>query len=221
MVTPNHIAFIMDGNGRWAQARGLPRSAGHKAGYERIPEILEACIDLEIPVISVFVWSTENWARPETEIRYLMAELKENLSQFVNKLHEKNIRFRHIGSHKNLGHNLMNKIMDAEEITKNNQKATFNFVFNYGSRAEIIDTVRRIVSRDVKPSEISENTISDGLWTSELPDVDILVRTGSEKRLSNFMLWQCAYATIYFLDKHWPDLNNSDIEGIVESYITE
>ena len=150
-----------------------------------------------------------------------MTELKENLSQFVDKLHERNIRFRHLGSRENLDHDLMNKILDAEEITKNNQKATFNFMFNYGSRAEIIDTVRRIVSKDVKLAEISENTVSDSLWTSGLPDVDILVRTGSEKRLSNFMLWQCAYATIYFLDKHWPDFNKADIEGIVERHITE
>lgn len=211
----------MDGNGRWAQARGLPRSAGHKAGYEQIPEILEACINLGIPVISVFVWSTENWKRPENEVNYVMIELKRNLSKFVNKLHEKGIRFRHIGSHENLEQDLLNKISQAEEITQNNQIATFNFLFNYGSRTEIIDTVRRIASKDTDFTEIAEDTISNELWTGGLPDVDILVRTGREKRLSNFMVWQCAYATIHFLDKYWPDFNRNDIVRIVEQFRTE
>ena len=185
MKTPKHIAFIMDGNGRWGLDRGLSRSAGHKAGYKKIPEIIEACIDLGIPVISVFVWSTENWTRPEPEVNYLMSELKRNLSQFVQKLHEKGIRFRHIGSHENVDRDLLHKISEAEEITQNNQRATFNFVFNYGSRAEIIDTVRRILSKDTKLTNITERSISDELWTGGLPDVDILVRTGGEKRLSN------------------------------------
>jgi undecaprenyl diphosphate synthase len=221
MKTPKHIAFIMDGNGRWAQSRGLPRSAGHKAGFKRIPEILEAFIDLGIQVISIFVWSTENWARPKAEVNYLMTELKQNLPKFIKELHKKGIRFHHIGIKDNLDHELLKVLSEAEETTRQNHNAIFIFAFNYGSHAEITDTVRKIVIKYPNIKEISENTISSELWTTGLPDVDILIRTGKEKRLSNFMLWQCAYAKIHFLDKHWPDLNKIDIEDIVESYITE
>jgi len=150
-----------------------------------------------------------------------MTELTHNLSRFIDKLHEKEIRFRHIGTHQHLDRELSSKISEAEALTQTNRKATFNFLFNYGSRAEITDTVRKIVKKYPRTDEITDDTVSGELWTSGLPDVDILVRTGREKRLSNFMIWQCAFATIHFLDKYWPDLDRRDITHIVEGHRTE
>lgn len=220
-IKPKHIAFIMDGNGRWAKSRGVRRSLGHKAGYERIPTILETCIELDIEVISIFVWSTENWSRPKAEVNYIMTALIKNLPKFVKELHKKGIRFHHSGSQDNINQKLLKTIVKAEELTQYNNNAILNFAFNYGSRAEITETVRRIVRQKLNIDEISITTISQNLWTAGLPDVDILVRTGKEKRLSNFMMWQSAYAKIYFLDKYWPDITRNDIELIVKNSINQ
>jgi undecaprenyl diphosphate synthase len=212
---PRHIAFIMDGNGRWAQSQGLPRSKGHKAGYEKIPSILEACIALDLNIVTVFVWSTENWGRPKTETNYIMTRLKKELPKFARELDSRGIRFQHIGRKEGIDAKILNVINEAEEMTRHHRKAVFNFLFNYGARAEIYNALQKIIVDKVIPTSITEEIISQYLWTAELPDVDILVRTGGEKRISNFMIWQCANAEIHFLDKYWPDINADDIKKIL------
>ena len=218
MRRARHIAFIMDGNGRWAQSRGLPRSKGHKAGYEKIPSILEACIALDLNIVSVFVWSTENWGRPKKEANYIMTRLQKELPKFARELDSRGIRFQHIGRKEGIDTKILNVINEAEEMTRHHRKAVFNFLFNYGARAEIYNALQKIIADKVIPTSITEEIISQYLWTAELPDVDILVRTGGEKRISNFMIWQCAGAHNHFIDKFWPDISEKDVEEAVSAY---
>jgi len=218
MIVPQHIGFIMDGNGRWALERGMPRSAGHKAGYEKIPQVLEICHGLGIQIVSGYAWSTENWQRPPAEVEYIMQSLEKHLPRFVHELHQKNVRFMHCGSREKISRAAQRAIDDGVELTKDNGPHVFNFVFNYGGRAELVQVVKSVMEAEIPAERITKTEVEKHLWSANLPDVDLLVRTGGDYRTSNFMLWQSSYASIYFVDHYWPAITRSDIEAGIAYY---
>jgi undecaprenyl diphosphate synthase len=218
MVIPKHIGLIMDGNGRWARQRGLSRSEGHKAGFEHIPKVLEACHELGIPIVSAYAWSTENWNRPKAEVDYIMHSLEKHLPEFVNELHQRGVRFMHSGRRDELPPKVLQALDEAAALTRHNGSEVFNFAFNYGGRAELVDATRKLMNEGVELEQISESTINAHLWTSGLPNVDLVIRTSGEQRLSNFLLWQCAYACVYVTQAYWPDVSRDDIEAAVKYY---
>jgi undecaprenyl diphosphate synthase len=218
MIVPRHIAFIMDGNGRWARRRGLPRSAGHKAGLEHIPDVLEICHDLGVQVVSGYAWSTENWSRPQAEVRYIMHALEKHLPRFIKELHKRGVRFVHSGQPDNLTPKALRQLDDAVKLTRDNGPSVFNFAFNYGGRAELVHATRRLLAEGVGADAVSEAAINARLWTAGLPDVDLMIRTGGDHRLSNFLLWQSAYACIHIVSAYWPEIARNDIERGIKYY---
>ena len=218
MLTPKHIAFIMDGNGRWATERNLPRSAGHKAGYEHIPDVLKICHDLGVEVISGYAWSTENWGRPKKEGKFILRAIEKHLPRFVNELHSRNVRFIHSGFVDNITPKARKRLDDAVALTYKNTNGTFNLAYNYGGRAEIIHAVRQLLAEDRLNANLTVNHIESHLFTAGLPDVDLVIRTGGDMRLSNFLLWQTAYATIFVVKNYWPSITRDDIESGIRYY---
>jgi undecaprenyl diphosphate synthase len=218
MIVPKHIGFIMDGNGRWATQRGMTRSAGHKAGFEKIPEVLETCHDLGVHIVSGFAWSTENWGRPKAEVAYIMQSLEKHLPNFVNELHKRSVRFTHCGSREKMSERALRVIDDGVELTKENGPCVFNFVFNYGGRAELLHVVRSVIDKGIRSENVSKPLIEKHLWSADLPDVNLLIRTGGDYRTSNFMLWQTAYSCLYFIDNYWPAITKEDIENGIAYY---
>ena len=206
----------MDGNGRWARRRGLPRSAGHKAGLEHIPNVLEVCGEYGVQVVSAFAWSTENWGRDEVEVNYVMRALGQHLMRFARELHARGVRFVHSGSRDRLTARALQALDEAVELTRDNGPEVFNLAFNYGGRAELVHAASELIADGTSSENISEAVIGDHLWTAGLPDVDLVFRTGGDRRVSNFMLWQSAYACVYITDAFWPDLNRSNIEAGIE-----
>lgn len=215
---PAHIAIIMDGNGRWAQKRGLPRVMGHKEGVENIRRILNACVDLGIPYVTVYAFSTENWNRPLDEVRGLMTLLEQGLQREVPELHKNGVRIRHIGRMDGLSPHLQNLIRNAVELTKNNERLNFNVAFNYGGRAEIIDAVKQIVKDGVPPEEITEELFTRYLYTADTPDPDLVIRTAGEMRLSNYLIWQSAYAEYFSTPTYWPDFDKEELSRAIAAY---
>ena len=218
MVIPKHVGFIMDGNRRWARKHGLPASAGHKKGFEHIPDVLEICHEIGIQFISIYCWSTENWNRSAEEVDYIMRSLENELPRFVDELNERGVRFIHSGRREELSSKTLLAIDKAVDLTKNNGSATLNFLFNYGGRAELVNVTRKLIAEKVPLEQISETSIADHLWSAGIPDVDLVIRTGGDTRLSNFMLWQIAYASIYVAKTFWPDINRRDIEAGIKQY---
>ncbi len=219
---PHHIGIIMDGNGRWAKKRGLPRSAGHKAGAESLKKIITEANNLGVEYITVYAFSTENWKRPKEEVDYLMGLLMDYLINAEKTLAGENVVIRVIGSRKGLSEEMQRQIVKTEEFTKNNTGIVMNIALNYGGREEILHAVKDI-SRAVKAGEISaddisERNISDALYTGGQPDVDLLIRTSGEMRLSNFMLWQVSYAEMWFTDKLWPDFKPADLRKAIYDF---
>ena len=219
---PRHIGIIMDGNGRWAKKRGLPRSAGHKAGAESLKKIITEANNLGVEYITVYAFSTENWKRPKEEVDYLMGLLMDYLINAEKTLAGENVVIRAIGSRKELSEEMQRQIIKTEEFTKNNTGIVMNIALNYGGREEILHAVKDI-SRAVKAGEISaddinECNISDALYTGGQPDVDLLIRTSGEMRLSNFMLWQVSYAEMWFTDKLWPDFKPADLRKAIYDF---
>lgn len=208
----------MDGNGRWAQARGLPRSAGHKAGLDRIQSVLRECFDKGVKIVTAFAWSTENWSRPHREVSYIMRALVKQLPRLVKALHEENIRFNHIGSIGRLSIQAQEVLKWANHLTKNNGPLIFNLAFNYGGRDEIVHSLRMIIANSIHPNKITEAMIDQYLCTAGTPNVDLLIRAGGEKRISNFLLWQIASAYIHFTDTFWPDMDESEIHKAFKHY---
>lgn len=213
-----HVAIIMDGNGRWAQRRHLPRLAGHRAGVRNIHRIVRACVDLDIPMLTVYAFSTENWGRPETEVTGLMQIFADASERETRALHRNGVRICHVGTMERVPAHLQKAIARAVELTKDNTRLTLNFAFNYGGRAEIVDAVRRIVAAGIPPAEIDEATVSRYLYTARLPDPDLVIRTAGEMRLSNFLIWQAAYSEYYSTPTLWPDFGEEDLHAAVESY---
>lgn len=215
---PQHIAIIMDGNGRWAQRRHLPRLAGHRAGVRNIHRIADACYDRGVRMLTVYAFSTENWGRPQEEVTGLMRIFAEASERETRNLHEKGVCVRHVGTMDNVPIHLRQSIENAVDLTRDNPNLILNVAFNYGGRAEIVDAVRRIVADGLSPAEITEETITRYLYTADLPDPDLVIRTAGEMRLSNFLIWQAAYSEYYSTPKHWPDFGESDLDEAIDSY---
>ncbi len=207
---PSHVGIIMDGNGRWAKKRGLPRLAGHRAGVDNIHRIFRAAVDFGVPILTVYAFSTENWKRPEAEVRGLLSILKESLEKEVDELHKNGVQLRHMGSLDPLPSDLAQGIRNALELTKNNDRLIANIAFNYGGRAEVIKAVRCIMEEGIPPEEVTEELISAHLYTAGLPDPDLIIRTSGEMRVSNFLLWQGAYAEYWATPVLWPDFDKEE-----------
>jgi undecaprenyl diphosphate synthase len=215
---PSHVAIIMDGNGRWAQMRGLRREAGHRAGTENIRRVIERLCERGVRHLTLFAFSTENWRRPKTEVRSLMRLPGFYLKREVKQLHEAGIRLRHLGHLEVLDSRLQQQIRDAVELTQYNDRMTLSVAFNYGGRREIVDAVQRMLAAGVRPEDIDEESLGGYLDTSGLRDPDLIVRTGGEMRLSNFLLWQSAYAEYYCTSTYWPDFNEAEVDAALAAY---
>jgi undecaprenyl diphosphate synthase len=215
---PTHIAIVPDGNGRWAEQRGLPRLSGHKAGAQNMRRMVEYLNEYPIKYLTLYGFSTENWGRPKMEDRGLFKILEEFINNYLKEIHQRNIKLHHIGRLHQLPQRLQEAINRAVELTKNNSSMTLNVAFNYGGRAEIVDAVRRIVSEGIPAQNIDEKLFENYLYTAGLPDVDLLIRTGDELRFSNFLIWQTAYGEYYLTKVLWPDFGKEDIDRALLSY---
>ena len=215
---PTHIAIIMDGNGRWAKARGLPRLAGHRAGTENLRRILNACVEFNVKILTIWAFSTENWRRPQEEVRGLMDILEQVIDRELNELHKNGVRLRHIGRLEGIAPHLQTKVRHAIELTRDNARLTLNVAFNYGGKAEILDAVKHIIADGIRPDDVDENLFARYLYTTSLPDPDMIIRTGNESRISNFMLWQGAYSEYYFTPVLWPDFDKDELRKALEDY---
>lgn len=217
-----HIAIIMDGNGRWAKSRRLPKFAGHKKGADAVRGIVEQCAELNIKYLTLYAFSSENWNRPVEEVNDLMGLLKIYLKNEIDELHKKNIRINFIGSRDRLSKNIIKLIDEAEEKTKNNDKLRLTLALNYGSQEEIVTAVKKVAQKvvegDINISDIDESLFSKNLYTGDMPEPDLIIRTSGEKRLSNFMLWQAAYAEFVFQDVLWPDFSQQYLLDAIDEY---
>lgn len=219
---PHHVAIIMDGNGRWAKARGLPRVAGHRRGADAVRRVIRGAAELGVPVLTLFAFSTENWARPADEVSDLMGLLRRYLRNELEELHRNGARLRVIGDRDRLARDIVRDISDAELRTRNNARIDVNICINYGSRDEIVRATRNL-ARKVAAGELAAEAIDDKhfegeLLTAGLPDPDLLIRTSGEQRISNFLLWQCAYAELIFVDTLWPDFGKEHLERAIAEF---
>ena len=219
---PVHVAIIMDGNGRWDKKRGLPRTAGHAQGARVVEQILEDADHMGIRYLTVYAFSTENWSRPDSEVKALMNLLRTYMKTSLAKCARNNVRIRVIGDKSRLDSDLQASIANLEKETASNTGIGFQIAINYGSRDEIVRALRKAAQRvkdsELNPEDITEDMISDGLDTAGIPDPDLLIRTGGEERISNFLLWQTAYSELYFCDAAWPDFNKAELEKAVDAF---
>ena len=221
-LVPRHIAIIMDGNGRWARARGLPRIAGHQRGAEAARRAVIAAAELEVPYLTLFGFSSENWKRPSGEIQDLMGLLRHYLRAEVAELHSNGVRLKVIGDLSRFSADILDLIAHAESLTQNNARITLTMALSYGGRAEIVEAIRTIAERiacgEIAAEAIDEECVARHLFTSELPDPDLLIRTSGEQRISNFLLWQCAYSELVFTKTLWPDFSKRDLEQAIDEF---
>jgi undecaprenyl diphosphate synthase len=219
---PAHIGVIMDGNGRWAQARGKPRTEGHVAGVKALRGLVESCITYGIDYLTVFSFSSENWSRPKDEISFIFGLLRRFVASDLERLHRNNVRVKIVGSRLGLDDGLRRLIAEVETMTAMNSGLKLQVAFNYGGKAEIAEATRRIAAQvaagRLKPEQITEETIAQGLYTAGMPDPDIIIRTSGEQRFSNFLLWQSAYSELVFVDENWPDFDESSLLRVLEDY---
>ena len=215
---PSHLAIIMDGNGRWARQRGLPRLAGHRAGTENIRPVLEACVEYGVKMLTIWAFSTENWGRPEAEVRGLLRILRDTIDRQLSELHANGVRLRHIGRLDRLPRGLQDRVRDAIALTENNERITLNVAFDYGGRAEILQAVQRIIEDGIAPEQVDEALFRRYLYTADLPDPDLIIRTSGEFRTSNFMIWQAAYAEYYVTPTYWPDFGKEELYQALLDY---
>lgn len=219
---PNHIAIIMDGNGRWAKKRFLPRSAGHKAGVETIRKVVKECQRLSVKHLTLYAFSTENWKRPKAEIETLMTLLVSYLKKEVKELHENNVKITTIGDISKFPNSCIKELNNAYELTKNNTGVNLNLALNYGSRNDIknalVCIINDINSNNISKDDIDETLISNYLSTKNIPEPDLIIRTSGEQRLSNFLLWEGAYSEFYFTDIYWPDFDEEELKKAIYSY---
>lgn len=208
---PRHVGVIMDGNGRWARRRGLPRIAGHRAGTENLRRVLRAAVEFGIEFLTIYAFSTENWGRPESEVEGLLSIFRRVIDREVNKLHEQGVRLRHVGRLEPIPADIRQRMQEAIELTKDNDRLVLNVAFNYGGRAEIVDAVRQIIADGVAPEHVDDELISNHLYTAGQPDPDLIIRTSGEMRLSNFLVWQAAYAEFYTTPTLWPDFGKDEL----------
>lgn len=217
---PRHISIIMDGNGRWAKKRALPRSAGHIAGVENVRAIIRASKDFGIEYLTLYAFSTENWSRPDDEVSFLMKLIVEYLRRDIAELHREGVRMRLIGDEARLPADVRRAIDDACELTKNNTAMCVNFAINYGARAELVHAVRAIAGEGLTADDIDETAISAHLYTAGQPDPDLIIRTSGEMRISNFLLYQAAYAEFYFTGLYWPDFSRERYADAINDYMS-
>ncbi|AKK03629.1 Undecaprenyl pyrophosphate synthetase [Corynebacterium epidermidicanis] len=219
---PNHIALVMDGNGRWAQERGWKRTEGHKRGEAVLMDVIDACLELEIPYLSAYAFSTENWRRSAEEVRFLMGFNRDVLRRQRDQLNEKGVRVRWVGRKPRLWRAVIKELEAAEELTKNNTRMTLGMCVNYGGRAEIVDAAREIARQaaagQLRPEDITEKSFAQFLDEPDMPDVDLFLRPSGEKRTSNFLIWQSAYAEMVYQDKLFPDFTPEDLYAAVLEY---
>jgi undecaprenyl diphosphate synthase len=217
-TVPRHVAIIMDGNGRWARSRGLPRLAGHRAGTENLRPILEASVDFGIEILTVWAFSTENWRRPEAEVKGLLRILERMIKRELRELHKQGVQLRHIGRMDRLPARLQTQVQDAVELTKANDRIVLNVAFDYGGRAEIVHAVQQIIREGIAADAVNEELLSSYMYTAGQPDPDLIIRTGGDLRTSGFMLWQSAYTEYYITPTFWPDFGREELHQALVAF---
>ena len=208
---PAHVAIIMDGNGRWARARGLPRLAGHRAGTQNLRRVIQACSEFGVQVLTIYAFSTENWDRPAEEVSGRMSIVEEVIDHELDELHANGVQLRHIGRLEGIRPELQARVRNAIELTRDNRRLILNVAFNYGGRDEIVQAIRGIVADGVPPEQIDEQLVKRYLYTADCPDPDLIIRTSGELRVSNFLIWQGAYAELYVTPTYWPDFGRQEL----------
>ncbi len=217
-AVPQHIAIIMDGNGRWARQRGLPRLAGHRAGTENLRRIIEACVEFGVKYLTIYAFSTENWGRPEEEVNGLMGLFDDVFDRELAELHRQGAQLRHIGRLDGVKESLRKKVEQGIELTKNNNRLILNVAFNYGGRDEVIHAIQEMLRDGVGPQEVTDEMVSRYLFTAGIPDPDLVIRTSGEQRISNFLIWQAAYAEWIFPQVLWPDFGRDELLKAIQEY---
>jgi undecaprenyl diphosphate synthase len=215
---PTHVAIIMDGNGRWAIARGLPRLAGHRAGTENLRHIITACVEIGIKYLTIYAFSTENWGRPREEVDGLLHILEDVIDKELAELNKEGVQLHHIGRLERLDPKLQQKVLAAIDLTKNNNRLVLNVAFNYGGRDEIICAIQRIIKDGVKAEDVNSTLVSRYMFTSGVPDPDLIIRTSGELRVSNFLIWQGAYSEWYVTSVFWPDFNKEELQKALDTF---
>jgi undecaprenyl diphosphate synthase len=215
---PTHVAIIMDGNGRWAQKRGLPRLEGHRAGTENLRDIIKACVEFGIKFLTIYAFSTENWGRPADEVDGLMHILEDVIDHELDELHQQGVQLVHIGRLERLDKSLQEKVEKSIKLTKDNTRLTVCIAWNYGGRDEIVCAIKRIIDDGLKPEDINDEVVSHYLFTAGMPDPDLVIRTSGEMRISNFLIWQGAYAEWYVTPILWPDFNRDELKIALHDY---
>ncbi len=216
---PDHVAIIMDGNGRWAKKQNMPRTYGHKKGVEVLKDTVKSLIKYEITSLTVYAFSTENWKRPPKEVKYLMGLFSQTIEREAAELDEQDIKINIIGRRAELDQKILKKIEKIEKLTEDNDKLILNIAFNYGGRAEIIDVIKKLkADKNLKPEEITQKLVSKYLYNPTISDVEFIIRTGGDKRISNFLLWESAYAELYFTDKYWPEFDEKELNKALKSF---
>ena len=216
---PYHLGIIIDGNRRWAKERGLATLEGHRAGYGKLKEVAKWCQKKGIKILTIFAFSTENWHRSKAEVNYLMDLLSQAFTEKeLSIFNKQGIRLKVIGQKERLGKGIQALIKKAEEKTKNNKKGVLNLAISYGGRVEIIEAIKKIIKKNIKPEQVTEELVSGNLWTQGMPDPDLIIRTSGELRTSGFLTWQSVYSELYFCEKYWPDFTERDLEKILENY---
>ncbi len=213
-----HVALIMDGNGRWAKKRGLPRIEGHRNGVKRVNEIIDTAVEIGLDAVTFYTFSMENWKRPSVEVNALMRLLDKYLRSEMKRLHKMNVVFRAIGDIWKLPVNIRKVIKDSEELTKNNTGLILSSALSYGGRTEIVHAAKKMMLAGLRPEDVDEKTFASYLYTAGIPDPDLIIRTSGEMRLSNFLLWQSAYSEFYFTDTLWPDFGREEFIAAVAEY---
>jgi undecaprenyl diphosphate synthase len=215
---PQHVAIIMDGNGRWALQRGLPRLAGHKAGTENLRRVIRSTVEFGVKYLTIYAFSTENWGRPPEEVKGLMYILEDVIDRELNELHKEGVQLRHIGRLERLAPSLQEKVLDAIDVTKNNDRLILNIAFNYGGRDEIVQGIQRMMKDGVPPENVTDELVSQYLYTVGVPDPDLIIRTSGELRVSNFLIWQAAYSEWYITPTFWPDFDKEEYRRALEAF---
>lgn len=215
---PTHVAIIMDGNGRWATHRGLPRLAGHRAGTENLRRIIRASVEFGVQYLTLYAFSTENWERPQDEVQGLLHILEDVINRELEELHKEGVRLQHIGHLEHLGPKLVAKVQQAIDITRDNDRLILNLAFSYGGRDEIMCAIKRMLSDGINPEDVNESLVDSYLFTAGTPDPDMIIRTSGEMRVSNFLIWQGAYAEWYFTPILWPDFNREEFYKALVSF---
>jgi undecaprenyl diphosphate synthase len=210
--------MIMDGNGRWALARGLPRMAGHKAGTENLRRVIRATVEFGIKYLTIYAFSTENWGRPPEEVRGLLNILEDVIDRELHELNQEGVQLHHLGRLEKLAPSLQEKVLDAVELTKHNERLILNIAWNYGGRDEIVQAIQRIIKEGIEPDKVTDELVGQYLYTAGVPDPDLIIRTSGELRVSNFLIWQAAYSEWYVTPTYWPDFNKEEFRRALETF---